>query len=435
MPTEGEGGQPSAAPVLVAVPPSVPKPAVAAPSWRHKFINHSIGSLPTTNGTQDSFGGEVVHEEEEDDDRRSCTSGFSLDEEEEEDEGAAPSTHRGGKVAAPSVPLGEGAQPKAPLPQPAAGAPAAAAPAASGAERPAAGDADSAGDSDSEACTDEYPPSTLSELRFDSGEPDVAEELESGPALLNLEEGLQPPSTRTRCPPTSWLVAAGFELPASGEPFESAPVLPVCGERPTRYLNLFCRQMLSRHQTSELTVGALARHDAAQGRVRHSSRPPRAVPEVVPDDGASGIEKLQNADWLEAFVARARAQPLFHAAAHLVGDDIGGHVASFLDALSDASGAAASLGEDTPDGRHVTGHRVLSRHPLQGRGRAGFLVESDVAISTPGRSQSPPPRRPPPQLPAEPMLPPLILRPEQEQRQQQQRRLRGEQRQLWRTGA
>lgn len=231
-------------------------------------------------------------------------------------------------------------------------------------------------------------------------------DVEGRPPLLNIAGGIRPPSETPRCPPKAWLEAAGFDVPF-GTSFDAVPVAPVAGERPTRYLDLFGRQMLARLQTSDLTMAALSRHDKACGAVRHTD--PVLPHNSVEANLCPGRALAQNAAWLEAFIARSRATPLREVACSVVGSDVGFAVAGFLDSLSDDSGAGASLDpQDAPDGLHVTGQKIVVRPVHRGRGRSGFYVDSDAGVSTPGRSQSPPPQRTPPPIPMDPPTPPLI---------------------------
>lgn len=229
--------------------------------------------------------------------------------------------------------------------------------------------------------------------------------------LVDIEGGLPLPSELPRFPPVVWLVAAGFEIPEDGPPFSASPEAMVDSDRPKKYLNLFSRQMLTRTQTSDLTLAGLRRHECAIGRVRHCDSMEKQALRI-----SDGAKLAQNSQWLESFIARARATPLHVAADTLIGEGVGTSVAAFLDDLSDCSCAGAEIdSRDVPDGLHVFGPRAFVRTPRIGRGRPGFVVDCDTEIPTPGRSQSPPARRAPPPLPMEPPSPPMILAPGQQQ--------------------
>jgi len=208
-----------------------------------------------------------------------------------------------------------------------------------------------------------------------------------------------------RVPPIAWLIATGFDVAeGSSSAFEDSPAAPLCGQRPTKYLNLFGRQMVARHKSSDLTVGALDRHDAAVGRSRHCDRHKSSRQ----DD----LTALQDGDWLESFIARARATELHSLAESIVGYGLGSDVASFLDCLSPRSEALADIDRrDAPVGTDVTGPLVQRREVFLGEGRAGFSVVLEASVPTPGRSLSPPARRLPVPLPMNPPPPPMITPP------------------------
>lgn len=372
---------------LTPAPPLGPKPANLV-TQRHKFVNHSVASLPTTVGTRDCLSvGDLDTEEFRGDcnasDNSSDTSGGGSDGEGEEEGRSSKRSFCHRDEGSPGGASSSGAAALATVEE------------LHELEEVEATSGEVFPDSfHSEATSGEvFPGSFHSEPCLDDADdPSVPRE-----PLLKIEEGIRPASELPRCPPISWLSAAGFEVPSS-KGFDAAPVAPVCGERPTRYLNMFCRQMLARQQTSDFTVGALARHEAASGRSRHTD----------PDPAERG-PGVHDGEWLEAFLARARAVPLQTAARSVIGSDIGHSVAGFLDGLSDTSSAGASIDcKDAPDGLHVTGHKIMLRPCQRGRGRVGFYVDSDAGISTPGRSQSPPPRRLPPPLPVEAPTAPLI---------------------------
>jgi len=389
------------------IPPTIPKPSNILPaSLRHKFVNHSVSSLPTNCATRDNLAEEDV---EEDNKRRS------------DDFGSDSSSDSG--VDSDSD-LGDGEQDHAcdlqtgvPTSEPeghvdahvlTAGRLSALQEEASVLMETSSADSHRASVSDIE---DELSLEDVEEF-------DECEDWPGKPPLLDLEAGIQPPWELPRCPPAAWLTAAGFDVAGGSRGFDAAPVAPVCGERPKQYLNLFCRQMLARQKTSDLTVGGLHLHDSAMGVIRHTDPMPLVRSQQC---GRCSIGNLaKHGDWLQAFIARARAEPLREAAGSIVGSDLGESVANFLDSLSDRSNVDAEMDDqDVPNGVHVTGQKMTIRPVHRGRGRVGWTVENDTAISTPGRSQSPPPRREPQPLPFEAPTPPLIPAPGQDRQQMQ----------------
>lgn len=363
-----EGGR------LMPQPPSTPKPARSIQiGLRHRFVNPSVGSLTTTVATRDNIEDFRGHEASDNDSCDSASVALTDSEsgESSDEEGPLPRRGRG------ALPKSVATRNLAPVAECEVTAPI----------------EDDSTDRLSTGSCSELDPCDLDRLL------DEQDAAEPGP-LLKLDEGVLP---LARCPPLAWLRAAGFDTPG----FDAAPVAPVCGERPTRYLDLFSRQLLARERTSDLTMGTLERHDKAVGRARHQGPLPRGGPAQSPSEVLA-----QNGEWLEAFIAKARAVPLHTAAEEVAGIDLGRGIASFLDHLSDASGVDASAGdEDLPDGRHVTGLVVRVRLVQRGSGRGGFLVDGEASIETPGRSQSPQPRQAPPPVSLEPPRPPLILGP------------------------
>mmetsp|Transcript_168285 Transcript_168285/g.540665 ORF Transcript_168285/g.540665 Transcript_168285/m.540665 type:complete len:392 (+) Transcript_168285:87-1262(+) len=365
----------SAGAVAMPRPPTMPKPNNLPPIMRHKFVNFSISSLPTVSVSKDSLPEDHTRLSLESDSEDQDGLGLESDSEDESE------LERKGITEEDIRRVYGGVQPKK--------------------TDVAEGEAASEKDTDSlSRCTD------LSQDRFevfdsfdDNGMPKV------GP-LLNLEDGIRAPIELPRCPPLAWLHQAGFDVPSS-RGFDSVPVGPVCGERPTQYLNLFSRQMIARQRTSDLTVGALRRHEIFVGRARHTDTLP-----LLQQGEADEEAPVQNGQWLEVFLATARAMPLTKLTDTILGSDLGVHVAAFLDCLDDGSDAGATIAsEDQPDGLFVTAPKILQRPLYQGRGRAGFMVDNDFAVEAPGRSQSPQPRNRAVFTHAEVPPPPLIRAP------------------------
>lgn len=384
----------------VPVRPSVPKPSNLPTGLRHKFANISVGSLPTiiTTGEIEAISADAVESSDSE-------SGLDAD---SDDEPSSPSwsssTHHGGITESDILRVyGETLRVQSFS-------------SSLGVEEDMA---------ESVMATDKLSCSSCSDLDVDELDYFLDDSLLPPRSLLNLAEGIQPPNVLPTCPPISWLMAAGFDVPSS-QGFTAVPRAPICGEKPTQYLNLFCRQMIARQRTSDLTVGSLARHDAILGRRRHvdGARKPHLpaigmqdrspthldAPAAVPPSAPEVL--AQNGAWLEAFIARARAVPLHKVTDQLLGGDVGKDVAVFLDGLSDGSDCGASITtEDQPDGLLVTAPKICSRPVHQGRGRTGFHVDNEVPIATPGRSQSPALRRSPPPLPMQAPQPPMVRAP------------------------
>jgi len=405
----------------IPTPPTAPKPSNMIPaSLRHKFVNHSVSSLPTNCATRDN----LAEEDDDDDDEEPGDGNDSSSEsgmDSESDLGDCEDTAGGAGIGVQKTPTGH-----------AAGALTAGRLAALQ-EEDSIHLLDSVSsesrsvcisdlEDDEEDVSSEAAPSELSERCLDDVEEfDECADWPDKKPLLNLEAGIRPPWELPRCPPAAWLTAAGFDVAGGTTGFDAAPVAPVCGERPKQYLNLFCRQMLARQQSSDLTVGSLALHDVAVGKIRHTES--MQYLRNRQSDKCSVSDLAERGDWLQAFIARARAEPLRDAAESIVGSDLKENVADFLDSLSDVSDVNASMDDqDIPNGVHVSGQKMSVRPVHRGRGRMGWCIENDAAISTPGRSQSPPPRREPPPLPVEAPTPPLIPPPGQERRQRSQPR-------------
>mmetsp|Transcript_16513 Transcript_16513/g.47898 ORF Transcript_16513/g.47898 Transcript_16513/m.47898 type:complete len:413 (-) Transcript_16513:358-1596(-) len=377
----GEDPAALAAGPLTPQPPTTPKPAKLQQqvSLRHRFVNHSVGSLTTAVATRDNIDDFRGNEASDSSDIFSNGDSESAESSEEDDvaQRRVRSSRRDSiqspKTGSRLAPVVEAITPIV--------------------------EEDASIDCCRASCGSERDPSEL-----DAFLDDEAFRVSEQP-LLHIDEGVLPATAMARCPPISWLRVAGFDVPSS-RGFDAAPVAPVCGEKPTRYLDLFSRQMLARERSSDLTVGSLVQHDVRMGRVRHTSSLP-----VAKEDGAQNLGEIlaQNGEWLQAFIAKARAAPMHTMAEQVMGVDLGHGVASFLDRLSDVSAADASVApDDLADGRHVTGLSIRMRPVQRGRGRAGFIVDGDVAIETPGRSQSPQPRHVPPPIPLEAPRPPLI---------------------------
>jgi len=381
----------------------MPKPPNLMPSSvRHKFVNFSVASLPTNCATCDKLTEQDLENADDDGSNKSVDnlsdddSGFDESDNDDEVAASTPSEERRAGFATLAA-LVEGDR--------------------------AAAQAKEFGS----RLTTELAPDDMSERDELDLDPDVFPDSVPGQPLLDLKAGLQPRSELPRYPPAVWLVAAGFQVP-DGRVFEHSPVAPVCGERPTKYLNLFARQMLARQRTSQLSFGTLAIHNRGQTANRHSEAGPW-LREREKLHGKALAENpgevlAQNGAWLESFIASARAKPLHSLTDQLVGNDLGANIAKYLDRLSMSNASAQLDDQDVPDGTGVVGQKMVFRPVHRGRGRSGFCVENEASISTPGRSQSPPPRPDRALGRIELPTPPLILPPGEERNRQPRHRMR-----------
>lgn len=327
---------------------------------RHRFANHSIGSLPTAVDTRDNLHDDEIEAElaaREHCSAASSESGLSdsgSDDEAEADEGGSTQCH-GGDAHSPG-----GSSTVAP-------------PTGERDELPSTSDLNFDAAS-SGVVTQDFPRSTWSTAPASEA---MDEDTTQGPPLLDFEGGLRSRGLPPRCPPRAWLQAVGFDVPLSEGHASGSNAAPAAPIGRVRYSDLFRRQLLARREPGFLSEDALARHDHATGPLPVRRRAGGAACPVGEEAG----------DWLADFLRRARAAPLCSLAGSALGEDLGEAVAAFLEGLSDSSAGAASLGgEEAQDGGRVTTQRVVPRPVARGRGRAGFRVESEAAVSTPGHS-------------------------------------------------
>jgi len=182
------------------------------------------------------------------------------------------------------------------------------------------------------------------------------------------------------------LMRLGFSDNATGE-----PLLPVCAQKelpvptgqPPAYKNLFWRKFLaSRQPFGTLTADRLKLHEKLHPTT------PQSLSELVDKT----LPSASAGEMLAGFKFLARSVPVRDFATRIFGTDLGSDVAGFIgiDALASLSDIQDSSIDpmDSQDGRRVTGSRYirLPTGPKGSGGRAGFLMEDDVSISTPGPS-------------------------------------------------
>mmetsp|Transcript_118012 Transcript_118012/g.328904 ORF Transcript_118012/g.328904 Transcript_118012/m.328904 type:complete len:293 (-) Transcript_118012:99-977(-) len=158
----------------------------------------------------------------------------------------------------------------------------------------------------------------------------------------------------------------------------SEPLLPLpsvaprtSSTQPPPYLNFFWRQyQASRQEPRKLTAAQLEQSNASF---------------------ESKVDRPGNAgEWLWNFKAMAKSMPVKSLVACVLGDDLGPDVASFVgaDGLATSSELSAATLDacDAPYGQHVLGSMRFRLPASPDSGRAGFLLEEEVSIPTPGSS-------------------------------------------------
>lgn len=171
------------------------------------------------------------------------------------------------------------------------------------------------------------------------------------------------------------LADLGFDEDFTDEPLltvsNSNECLPRKGEPPA-YKNLFWRKYLAAQQPhGKLTAERLEQHEAKQADAFPFGKTfsPRSAGE-----------------WLAGIKAFARGVPIREFSTSVFGDDLGIDVADFVggDAMvttSEGQGSTIDTG-DAPDGLRVAGFRCIRIPAPTSNGRAGFLCEDEVSIST-----------------------------------------------------
>jgi len=161
----------------------------------------------------------------------------------------------------------------------------------------------------------------------------------------------------------------GALLPA---PASSTP--PTSGAAP-RHRNLFWRRYhAARKLPGKMTASQLAAHDAAA----HSTA------------GAGRLAPAPSAgEWLRQFKTKALGVPVADISARILGPELGTEVAALLGAHglgtpSELHGGSAQPGDAPDDGHRVVGSKCRRVPACTAHGRAAFLLDDEVSVSTPG---------------------------------------------------
>jgi len=152
---------------------------------------------------------------------------------------------------------------------------------------------------------------------------------------------------------------------------------PPTGDTAPQFRNLFWRQYhASRDLPGQLTASRLAAHDAAH------------------NTAGAGRQALASSpgEWLQQFKMKALGVPVMDISTRILGPEMGTEVAAFLgtDGLGTPSehGGSAQLGDAPNDGHHVIGSKCRRVPASTAHGRAAFLLDDEVSVSTPEHASS-----------------------------------------------